>query len=760
MKYHNSLVTKIIALFVGFNLISAFVIAYFIDIETQKRFEHYAQKSLMEIAEEKRDLISSNYNQVETKAKLLGLHMEDVLKAGRTYSELPEGYFYTDGGTLLQRSKPEGVSNDDVSNVIVEVNNQNRANVIQQINETSKMDPYFKQAIQTNNVTWAYIVTKYNILRVSPYFELSSVFGEGHNQRDDIFYKTAEQRPVKDNNPVWTKPYNDYLGGGKTITCVQPIYDKSDDLYGIVCIDLSLEAMKKKFFEDFNIGQNGKIYWLNKDGTVLYGDDNGEKDIKHGKVYESNIFTGKSNISPVVRKYLKRTLESNSRTFDFVEDGKKKSLVSLPIGNSNTVLAIELNRSDLLASTEDLTTYLLIWIGINFAMAIILAIYSYVKFSKPIKGLIEDAYSISHGDYMLANRKDDKHNQDDFFEIQQLYSAFYRMANNIQEYIDSLEAQKHEMESIIDIVDETLMILDEDGQIRISSTPSSKLPLDIITVGVRKAINDGEIYTEKVKYKDSIFENKYYPIVLSDNQSPARVVVSSTDITNKVIAEREILQIEKMAGVGQLAAAIVHELKNSLALIKGATYIIDKTGACTAVEEVDLIKTAVDEAENVIDTLLDYSKRDAFGGEMVHICTVVRQILLLSKKEIIAKNIETEVDIPEELYLYSKSREALKVIMQNLIENAIQSIESDGKIKISSKKIGDEVVIKVIDSGKPIELEKIDDIFEPFVTTKKEGNGLGLWITKQLVGNMDGTIEAFQAGETVFKVIIPVKKEL
>ena len=101
----------------------------------------------------------------------------------------------------------------------------------------------------------------------------------------------------------------------------------------------------------------------------------------------------------------------------------------------------------------------------------------------------------------------------------------------------------------------------------------------------------------------------------------------------------------RTVGIGQLSAAIVHELKNSLALIKGATYIIKlENSDQTNLKEAETISKAADEAENVIDTLLDYSRGEDSSHELIHIGTLIKQILLLSKKSMIIKNISTSLE--------------------------------------------------------------------------------------------------------------------
>ena len=197
--------------------------------------------------------------------------------------------------------------------------------------------------------------------------------------------------------------------------------------------------------------------------------------------------------------------------------------------------------------------------------------------------------------------------------------------------------------------------------------------------------------------------------------------MSSECITKAMLVEKELQQIEKMAGVGQLAAALVHEMKNILARIGGAAYLLKFTAAGKS-EEAETIQKAVNEAEDLIAALLDFSARDKNGSEMIHLGTLINQILLLSKKEIIGKDIVVSKEIDGECYINSNGREAVKVILQNIISNAIQAAGSGGKIKIICRQEGDRAVVRIRDSGPGIFVAPKEKIFEPFLTTKENGN--------------------------------------
>ena len=237
------------------------------------------------------------------------------------------------------------------------------------------------------------------------------------------------------------------------------------------------------------------------------------------------------------------------------------------------------------------------------------------------------------------------------------------------------------------------------------------------------------------------------------------MVVSSNCVTQSVLLEKEVQQMEKMAGIGQFAAAIVHELKNHLAVIKGAVYILSMSNQSRDIkEEVDRIERAADEAEKVIYTLLDYS-RDDEKMEMVHVGTVIKQILLLSRKTLIRQNIEVKEMIDDDCYINMGSPEALKVILQNIIINAIQAISEDGLIDIFCGRKDETIVVIVKNNGEPIPSELREKIFDPFYTTKADGNGIGLWITRRLTDALGGSVKVLEDDQnmTEFEIVLPVK---
>ena len=89
---------------------------------------------------------------------------------------------------------------------------------------------------------------------------------------------------------VITKPYNDYLGEGWTITCSKPIYDGQNEMFGVVCLDVSLKKLREEFFDGFSLGETGKIFWLDQEGSLFYHSDYDNLSDVQGEMYDKNIF--------------------------------------------------------------------------------------------------------------------------------------------------------------------------------------------------------------------------------------------------------------------------------------------------------------------------------------------------------------------------------------------------------------------------------------------------------------------------------------
>lgn len=753
MKKRKSLTINIIAIFLIFNILSVAFFTLFVQKNGQTEAIRYARESSLEVISEKSELISLAFEHIHNRTKSIGMYMEDMLSYN-VDDKLSDEYFFTDDGTIT-RKRNETKYNKQQSNVIVPNTTPLSKELIREINLTEKLDKYFEQVSETEDTTWCYIVTKENLLRCSPYSQLKDFFSSDHSQISDIFYTQASDKNNPEHEAIWTAPYYDYLGTGWTMTCSQPIYEEDGELFGVICLDMSISKIKEKYFNGFSLGKSGKICWMSNDGQVYYYTDYENLTAEQGEIFEKNIFD--TEMSPerenVLRNYV---INRDSGIQFFSENGQQVMLVYSQVSGTDSVLFMQIEMAEFNALSDASAKGLIVIVVLDLLLAIFFAVILYRGFSKPMRALTERAERISKGDY--SSIYPDEKMTDGYYEIVQLNQAFKSMNENIEKYTENLIDKNREINTILEAIDEGLMIVDLDGKVNLKSKEFVNIPSVNLMRGISEVAISQQSKTEKIVEGGEVYKNTYYPIIKDNNV--CKIVVSSECITKTELMEKELQQIEKMAGVGQLSAAIVHELKNILALIKGAAYILDITSTKNK-EEIHTIQKAADEAENVIRTLLDFSGRDRNGSEMIHIGTVINQILLLSKKEIIRKGICVSKKIDDECYVNSNSREAIKVILQNIILNAIQAVDYDGKIEICCCREEGKVIVHIRDNGPGIKVKPKEKIFEPFMSTKEDGHGIGLWITKRLMDSLAGeiTIKETSNGETEFTLFIPANRE-
>lgn len=748
-----SLTIKVILIFLIFNILSVMIFTVYMQSSSQKGAMEYTRSSLLEMTKEKGQLLSITFDRIRNRVEVMGMYMEEALRE-EVSGSLDSQYALTEEGTMY-RKKDESKENNAQSNIVVPNTSPLSAELIYEINVTEKLDSYFEQIIENEEVSWCYIVTKGNLLRCSPYGNLNDFFTSDHSQVSDIFYTQATNQYNPEHKAVWTEPYYDYLGTGWTITCSQPVYDKEGELFGVICLDLSIEKIKEKYFTDLSSGQAEKQCWMSNNGEVYYHTDYDRLTANQGERLEKNIF--EESMTDERREAIKKSvLSGGSGIAYFEEDGKERMFIYSQVAGADSVIFTEIGVDDFDSFYTVNLKGIIIVALINIVLAVIFAVILYFSFSRPMKNLVSQAQKISKGNYATIEfkREADYGNN----EICKLNEALRIMNENIVTYMDSLIDKNREIKVILEAIEETLMIVDVDGTVNMKSKDFVTIPTEELKNGIEEVLVTKNPFSEQRVVDGEAYKCQYYPI-LKDGKV-IKIVVSRECITKSVLQEKELQQIEKMAGVGQLAAAIVHELKNILARIRGAAYILKLTEQEES-EELCAIQKGVDEAEDVISTLLDFSRRDKNGSEMIHLGTLVNQILLLSKKEIIGKGIVIKKEIDKEFYVNSKGREAIKVILQNIIINAIQAVHCDGEITIECCRKEDKAFIRIKDNGDGIRAEPKEKVFEPFWTTKENGTGIGLWITKRLVDTLEGEIILGEPedGGTEFVVLIPAERK-
>jgi two-component system, NtrC family, sensor kinase len=246
------------------------------------------------------------------------------------------------------------------------------------------------------------------------------------------------------------------------------------------------------------------------------------------------------------------------------------------------------------------------------------------------------------------------------------------------------------------------------------------------------------------------------------------VIGIGSDIERLRSLERQVIQSEKLATLGQLAAGVVHELNNPLTSISVygdyLVRLLERGGEKGDADKAHRIVEGAGRIQKLTRDLMSYA-RPAGEFEWVGINEVVEQALVFC--EHIARRAEVTVNLTlaEELPLVHGIRAQLHQVLINLITNALHALPATGGSVSVSTELADSgraVQVRVADNGVGIEALDRGHVFEPFFTTKKDGRGtgLGLSIVKNIVEGHGGTVRFdSQVGQgTTFFIMLPTKE--
>jgi signal transduction histidine kinase/CheY-like chemotaxis protein len=243
-----------------------------------------------------------------------------------------------------------------------------------------------------------------------------------------------------------------------------------------------------------------------------------------------------------------------------------------------------------------------------------------------------------------------------------------------------------------------------------------------------------------------------------------RAIVFDEDITEKWILEANLIESEKLASIGQLAANVAHEINNPLAaIIANAQLLLRDLPEAdeNTIESLKLIETAGVRAAKIVGNLLESArreKRDEF--EEFSLNETISDAISMLNFEIKRRSVKVKFDLDKEMPNIFAHKTQLKGVWINLITNALGAIEnSKGVISISTCYKKREYRIVFSDNGIGIPPEHQERIFEPFFTTKEvgKGTGLGLYVSLQVIKEHHGSIdfETKPGSGTKFIILLP-----
>ncbi len=218
-------------------------------------------------------------------------------------------------------------------------------------------------------------------------------------------------------------------------------------------------------------------------------------------------------------------------------------------------------------------------------------------------------------------------------------------------------------------------------------------------------------------------------------------VVGSRDIVRDITERKQAEHKERMAELGAVAAKIAHDLRNPLVSIGGFAKRLKTKLSGPMEEQAGIILKETRRLESNLREILGFVREGNLQKKELDICSILEEIALLYQDELSERKIELTKKLEDPLMVRADSYH-LKEALINVLTNAMQAVGADGRIGLVAGRNGVQVEIILSDSGPGINEKDLQQIFKPFFTTKVFGSGLGLTITRKIIQEHGGTIEA------------------
>jgi two-component system, NtrC family, sensor histidine kinase HydH len=228
-------------------------------------------------------------------------------------------------------------------------------------------------------------------------------------------------------------------------------------------------------------------------------------------------------------------------------------------------------------------------------------------------------------------------------------------------------------------------------------------------------------------------------------------------------AEATVRRNERLAAIGQLSAGLAHELRNPLGTMKASAEMLSKQVEPSnevAREMAGFISSEVDRTNKLVTRFLDFARPMSVRLETTDLAQLIDEAVEEIGKHVPPLDIAVYKNYSPDIPPFLLDGELMERVIYNLLLNAAQASPPGGSITVKTRELDGTVEIAVIDRGSGIDPKHLENIFNPFFTTKSSGVGLGLAIVSKIIDEHDGKIavESEPGSGTVFRIYLPLRE--
>jgi PAS domain S-box-containing protein len=522
--------------------------------------------------------------------------------------------------------------------------------------------------------------------------------------------------------------------------------DKEEDLF----------VAARFFTRNFSIDKNLRLRVFNLQGLVLM-----------------DTVKSVSNGGGTMEAQALGTLTEKEKTWISRSGNERFIHVSVPIYLKGSVLGgadVSTSLSEVDSSFRVMKLRFALAVMVSFAAAIILALFLTKTLIRPVLDVRDAAASIARGE--LSTRV--KYISND--ELGQLGETVNYMAERLELQIRQILNEKNKMKALLFALLDGVVAIDLAGKITYVNESAARLlgleeqgwlnhPLeDVFRVDevqflVRESLNQNKIVSREISYGEGVLFLFILPVLEAEARIGSMLIIR--DVT-----ELRRLEVAR----SQFLSNVSHELRTPLTIIKGfvMTLINGENQGEENIRHLNQINSETDRLSRLVDDLLELSRLKSRKFTLQNSWTDPAGLILKTaenmKPQALRYGIELSVDIKGKISQALLDPDRISQVLLNLVDNAVKFTPRGGRVEISAREAGGEIIIEVSDTGGGIPREELPFVFERFFRSKEKsahkvpGSGLGLAIVKEIIEAHRGkiSVRSREGDGTVFSLSLPL----
>jgi PAS domain S-box-containing protein len=355
-------------------------------------------------------------------------------------------------------------------------------------------------------------------------------------------------------------------------------------------------------------------------------------------------------------------------------------------------------------------------------------------------------------------------------EAQQLVVSFQQMQQSLRVTEEEVKRGERLLASVVQSVDDCIFTADLDGRL-VTMNPAGRRLLgygewEVGRLGYRELLGAGDQRRAGKAIAAAVESGRGWSGQIAGRTSagqafPAHLSVTCIfdargqrmgmvgvlrDLTEQVETQRRLIQREKLASLGEMAAGVAHEIRNPLGGIKMATNLLSSAevdGSPLSQEMARSILRGIAEIEVIINNLLDFTRDTRLERNEYDLARILGPVVEVAAAEGRERGVEVAYGRVDREIIAAADGQKLRQVFANVMKNAVEAIDarsSGGRVEVNLYADGARATVEVVDNGVGIAPEDREKIFLPFFTTKPSGTGLGMAIVKKIVDLHGGDI--------------------